>query len=130
MYSSNHQNMFKGTSRCSRFKNGITNGVDWYVVKGGMQDFNYLFTNCMEITLELSCKKKPKKNKLQKEWENNKESLLTFLERAKSAVKGIVTDENNNPVHNAVVEVSDRSKDVRTTEMGEFWRILVPGKQN
>ena len=131
LYSAQHNNMFRGTSSCvdsSQFKDGITNGVDWYVVRGGMQDFNYLFSNCMEITLELSCTKKPKEDKLQGEWEKNKESLITFLEQAKSAVKGIVTDENGNPVNDAIIQVSDRSKDVTTTERGEYWRILVPGK--
>ena len=33
----------------------------------------------MEITLELSCVKKPREEMLQTEWENNKESLLQFL---------------------------------------------------
>ena len=65
---------------------------------------------------------------MQGEWENNKESLISFLESANSAVKGIVTDENGNPVEDAIIEVSDRSKDVTTTDRGEYWRILVPGK--
>ena len=61
------------------FRDGITNGADWYALYGGMQDFNYLYTNTMEITLELSCVKKPEERKLQGEWENNKESLISFL---------------------------------------------------
>jgi len=132
LYSLKHPEMHKGTSSCggygsSKFEDGITNGIDWYVVTGGMQDFNYLYSNCMEITLELSCVKKPKKERLQEEWDMNRESLLSFLERARGAVKGIVTDSNGNVVDGAVIRVSDRNKDVTTTSTGEFWRILVPG---
>jgi len=61
------------------FKDGITNGAEWYVVSGGMQDWNYLNTNCFEVTLELGCVKFPKTEKLPAYWKNNKNALLAFM---------------------------------------------------
>lgn len=84
--------MHRGEKLChqDKFPGGITNGAKWYVVKGGMQDFNYLFTNCFEITVEMSCCKYPEDDKLQEEWENNKESLITYLEQAQTGIKGVI----------------------------------------
>ena len=45
-----------------------------------MEDYNYLHSNCFEITIELSCCKYPSPDHLITEWNNNKESLLSYLE--------------------------------------------------
>lgn len=46
-----------------------------------MNDFSYLHTNCFEVTVELSCDKFPHVSELPIEWENNKESLLVYMEQ-------------------------------------------------
>ena len=65
-----------------QFENGTTNGAAWYPLTGGMQvaglhitiifiamsmmqDYNYIWHGCMEVTLELSCCKFPPAAELQ-----------------------------------------------------------------
>lgn len=45
-----------------------------------MSDFNYLHTNCLELTVELGCDKFPSESELYPEWKRNKEALLSFME--------------------------------------------------
>lgn len=50
---------------------------------GGMQDWNYLNTNCFEVTIELGCVKYPLAKYLPKYWEQNRRSLLEFIHQVK-----------------------------------------------
>ena len=45
-----------------------------------MQDFNYLHTNCFELTVELGCDKFPPEEETFIAWHENHEALITFLE--------------------------------------------------
>ena len=89
-----------------QFANGTTNGAAWYPLTGGMQDYNYIWHGCMEITLELSCCKYPPAAELSKFWEDNRASLLQLIGEAHRGVKGFVKDERANPIEGASMKVS------------------------
>ncbi len=109
------------------FDQGITNGAAWYSVKGGMQDYNYVTTNCFEITIEQGCTKFPYASKLEGIWGDNKEALIAYIEEVHKGVKGFVFNEECDPIVNATIRITDRDHDIITACYGDYWRLLVPG---
>ena len=88
IYASNHATMTKGNA-CDgdRFDQGITNGAKWYDVPGGMEDFNYVHSNCFEITMELSFCKYPSGSTLSTEWDLNRDSMMKYMEATHLGIK-------------------------------------------
>ncbi|XP_041480963.1 carboxypeptidase E-like [Lytechinus variegatus] len=133
-YATKHAFMSTRTEPCPYsgaevFNGGITNGADWYSIKGGMQDYNYLATNCFEITVEMGCLKFPPASRLPDLWDDNKEALIGFMERVHIGIKGKVTDTKEQPIPDAVIKVTGPAinHDVTTAIDGDFWRLLMPG---
>lgn len=133
-YSSNHKTMStEPQCETEHFDDGITNGAGWYSVEKGMQDFNYLTSNCFELTLELSCDKFPPAEQLPTFWEQNREALIEYMWQSHIGIKGKVTDEEGNGIFNAVIKVTDLDADqyidhdITTVHNGEYWRLLHPG---
>ncbi|XP_012674015.2 carboxypeptidase M [Clupea harengus] len=129
-YSYSHTQMHRGNA-CSdsNFPHGITNGYQWYALPGGMQDYNYVWQQCLEITLELSCCKFPPERELPGFWEANRPALLAYMQQVHLGVKGQVLDADGNPVQNALVEVEGRINlcPFRSGPYGEYYRLLLPG---
>lgn len=40
---------------------------------------------------------------------------------------GLVQDENNNPIPGAIIHIVGINHTVKTTNRGEYWRLLLPG---
>ena len=64
-----------------KFINGTTKGDEWYTLSGGMQVYNYVFAACFEITLELSRCKSPSLSELPVCREDNRNSLIEYIEQ-------------------------------------------------
>ena len=93
-----------------------------------MQDWNYVHSDCFEITLELSCCKYPPRAKLGEEWEKNREPLLKYMEQVLIGVKGFVTDPTGKAVGKAAIIVDGIGKVVTSGELySDYWRLLLPG---
>ncbi|XP_029139717.1 adipocyte enhancer-binding protein 1 [Protobothrops mucrosquamatus] len=93
-----------------------------------LNDFSYLHSNCLELSIYPGCDKFPHESELPQEWENNKESMLTFMEQVHRGIKGTVTDQQGDPIANVSISVMGIKHDVHTASGGDYWRILNPGE--
>ncbi|XP_019620328.1 PREDICTED: carboxypeptidase E-like [Branchiostoma belcheri] len=131
-YAVSHRTMTNPYTKPCRYQNfasqgGIANGASWFSVSGGLSDFLYLHTNSLDLAMELGCSKFPAEKDLEKEWHNNKESLLRFMEQIHIGIKGFVRDENCKPIEGAVIHVEGIDHDVTTARDGDYWKLVLPG---
>lgn len=140
VYANSHPTMHLGEcqEKCSKefnllnehFPGGIINGAQWYALYGGMQDWNYLHTNCLEITVEMGCRKYPKAEKLPSLWRDHRRPLLRFLDEVHKGVKGVIRDRATNMSLSgvAITVNGGGGRAVHSVApYGDYWRILLPG---
>ncbi|MFN7965330.1 MAG: M14 family zinc carboxypeptidase [Acidobacteriota bacterium] len=122
-YSEDNSPMYNGA-----FPQGITNGADWYNVYGGMQDWNYLWHGDTEVTIELNNPKWPAASVLDQRWNENRESMLSYLERSLSGVRGRITDAVTGAPVSATLKVAGRNIAFYTdANVGDYHRVLPAG---
>ncbi|MCX8065952.1 MAG: M14 family zinc carboxypeptidase [Candidatus Hydrogenedentes bacterium] len=124
-YASRNPQMYNST----QFPGGITNGAQWYVVNGGMQDWNYRFLGCIEMTIELYKTKFPAGTFIPSIWNNNRESMLAYLECVLRGVRGLVYDRNTGyPVWGKVLVRNNSQPVFSHPRVGNYHRLLLPGE--
>lgn len=135
-YARSHNNMWKEGGRCedpsfndpSDTSLGIVNGAEWYEVHGGMQDWNYNFANCFEVTVEVNCIKFPPQEHLIGIWNDNKYSLFSYLSQVHNTIHGFVFDEvTGKAIEGATIGINDMTKIIQTYIYGDYWRLVNPG---
>ncbi|ROT74091.1 hypothetical protein C7M84_007422 [Penaeus vannamei] len=106
-----------------------------------MQDFNYLSSNDLEVTLEIGCNKYPPATALYQEWLDNKDAMMEYMWQSHLGVKGVVRDSlTGQGVPNAVIHAKNVTRvndthvrddhinhDVTSVHEGDYWRLLTPG---
>ncbi|KAF1744801.1 hypothetical protein MXB_5616 [Myxobolus squamalis] len=96
-------------------------------VLGGMQDFNYIYSNCFDITLELGCLKFPPESYLNTYWEENKFAMINFINKVHMGIKGLVTDSGIYMLNDVTISVDGINHPILSSKYGDYFRLLLPG---
>jgi hypothetical protein len=111
--------------------NGVTRGWEWYVVRGGRQDYITWGLGGREVTIEIDNTKMTPGSNLEILWEWNHRSLLRYIAEALNGVRGTVTDEETGDPLSAKIFIAghdaDSSHVYSDTITGTYCRYLAPG---
>ena len=111
------------------FYHGVTNGADWYLIYGGLQDWAYHWRNELHITIEVSHTKWPAYSQMETFWNENRDAMLWYMNQViATGIKGVVTDGTTGLPLAATVMVTQIGKAiVSDLEVGDYHRMLRPG---
>jgi hypothetical protein len=110
------------------FYHGITNGAQWYIIKGGLQDWAYHETGSMDVTVEFSNSYQPPAAQLDTYWDNNRESFMHWIRAARYGVCGRITAADTNEPLAATVTVTGINKTVASDpDFGDYYKLLDTG---
>jgi hypothetical protein len=107
---------------------GITNGAQWYVTEGSLQDWAYHETGSMHVIVEFSDSYAPSAGQLDGYWDDNRESFMHWMKAARYGVNGTVTQAGTGLPLDATVTVVGNSKVVSTDpDHGDYYKLLDNG---
>jgi len=122
-YSTYNLPMYNGS-----FTDGITNGAEWYVAYGTLQDWSYFVTGCIDVTIEYNNTKWPPASQLDGLWDDNRESFMHFIKAVRYGVNGVVTATGTGLPLDAEITVTGNSQHVFTDPThGDYYKLLDTG---
>ena len=112
--------------------NGVTEGGDWYVITGSMQDYHNWYLGTRHVTLEVCENKVSSTNRLPNYWNYTYRSLLNFIHEADNGIHGIVTDSLTGEPLEALVYIASHDIDHSYVETslpyGDYHRPIKAGQ--
>lgn len=115
-------------------EDGIINGGDWYVITGSLQDWSFLETGCLDLTVEVAKRTPKTEDEARQVFDYNRDSIIAYIKKGGQGVSGRVTDGSGDGVDAVQVGVTHKDDDiykediiVKTDAKGYYHRILLPG---
>ena len=112
--------------------NGVTEGGDWYVITGSMQDYHNFYLGTRHVTIEVCEDKVLSSNQLPYYWDYVYHSFLNLITEADNGIHGIVTDSLTGEPLQALVYIENHDLDhsyVETTlPYGDYHRPIKAGQ--
>ena len=112
--------------------NGVTEGGDWYVISGSMQDWHNFYLGTRHVTLEVSGNKVLSSNLLPNYWGYIRNALLNLMAEADHGIHGVVTDSITGEPLRALVHIANHDLDHSYVETalphGDYHRPIKAGQ--
>ena len=110
------------------FDDGITNGADWYVLYGGLQDWAYLNLSAISVTTEVSNVKWPSGQiVISRYWPKNADGMIQFGWKVMQGLHAQILDKGTRQPLHATLHMEAGGIDVRSNSHGYVFRMLPVG---
>lgn len=93
--------------------------------KDSFMDYVYMNTSALFLDVYVACCNTDYPDTI---WDVNKMSLLNIIGYINSGISGFVTNQNHEPVENAVLTYDGSVHKIRSGQNGAFWMILSSGR--
>jgi hypothetical protein len=112
--------------------NGMTRGWEWYIIRGGMQDWAYYWRGEHHVTLEISNTKRLPFEQMDAYWDENREAMLWWMQRARTGLGGSVLDARDSTPLDATITLVDWADPPLNTiltdpDAGDYHRVIAEG---